>query len=137
MQRRHEVCSAFSTLCCNIHTSGSILLPRKSSGLRVVIALHNTARGPAIGGVRLWRYDSEETAIQDALRLSEAMTFKAAVADIPFGGGKAMILADGKEQEPDIRTARLRTFGRFVESLGGCDNAALYMAWTTYSMQGD
>jgi len=90
------------------------------SGLRAVIALHNTVRGPAIGGVRLWQYDSEEAAIQDALRLSEAMTYKAAVADIPFGGGKAVILADGKEQEPGIRTARLRAFGRFVESLGGC-----------------
>jgi leucine dehydrogenase len=89
------------------------------SGLRVVIALHNTVRGPAIGGVRLWQYDSEEAAIQDALRLSEAMTLKAAVADIPFGGGKAVMLADGKEQEPGIRTARFRAFGRFVESLGG------------------
>jgi leucine dehydrogenase len=90
------------------------------SGLQAVIALHNTVRGPAIGGVRLWQYDSEEAAIQDVLRLSEAMTFKAAVADIPFGGGKAVILADGKEQEPGIRAARLRAFGRFVESLSGC-----------------
>ncbi len=90
------------------------------SGLRAVIALHNTVRGPAIGGVRLWQYGNEESAIQDALRLSEAMTFKAAVVDIPFGGGKAVILADGKEQEPGIRIARLRAFGRFVESLGGC-----------------
>jgi len=90
------------------------------SGLRAVIALHNTVRGPAIGGVRMWRYDTEEAAIQDALRLSEAMTFKAAVADIPFGGGKSVILADGKEHEPGIRSARLRAFGRFVESLDGC-----------------
>jgi leucine dehydrogenase len=89
------------------------------SGLRAVIALHNTVRGSAIGGVRLWQYDNEEAAIQDALRLSEAMTSKAAVADIPFGGGKAVILADGKEQEPGIRAARLRAFGRFVESLDG------------------
>ena len=89
------------------------------SGLRAAIALHNTVRGPAIGGVRLWQYNNEEAAIQDVLRLSEAMTFKAAVADIPFGGGKSVILADGKEQEPGIRAARLRAFGRFVESLGG------------------
>jgi len=109
MQHKHEkVCLATDSV----------------SGLRAVIALHNTVRGPAIGGVRLWQYDSEEAAILDALRLSEAMTFKAAVADIPFGGGKAVILADGKEQEPGIRTARLRAFGRFVESLGGCYIAA-------------
>jgi leucine dehydrogenase len=124
MKRRYEGCSAFSTLCCNIHTRGSVWLPRKSSGLRAVIALHNTARGPAIGGIRLWQYHSEEAAIQDALRLSEAMTFKAAVADIPFGGGKSVILADDKEQEPGSRTARLRAFGRFVGSLGGCYIAA-------------
>ncbi len=109
MQHKHEkVCLATDSV----------------SGLRAVIALHNTVRGPTLGGVRLWQYDSEEGAIQDALRLSEAMTFKAAVVGIPFRGGKAVILADGKEQEPDIRTARLRAFGRFVESLGGCYIAA-------------
>ena len=90
------------------------------SGLQAVIALHNTMLGPALGGVRLWQYDCEEVAIRDVLRLSEAMTYKAAVADLPFGGGKAVILADGKEQEPDLRVARFRAFGRFVESLGGC-----------------
>jgi leucine dehydrogenase len=89
------------------------------SGLQAVIALHNTIRGPALGGARLWQYDSEEAAIRDALRLSEAMTYKAAVAGLPLGGGKAVILADGKEQEPGLRAARFRAFGRFVESLGG------------------
>jgi leucine dehydrogenase len=89
------------------------------SGLQAVIALHNTMLGPALGGVRLWQYEREEAAIRDALRLSEAMTYKAAVADLPLGGGKAVILADGKEQEPGLRTARFRAFGRFVESLGG------------------
>ncbi len=95
------------------------LEPDPVSGLHAVIALHNTVRGPAIGGVRLWKYDSEEAAIRDALRLSEAMTYKAAVADLPFGGGKAVILANGQEQDPGIRAARYRTFGCFVESLGG------------------
>lgn len=102
------------------HTHERLCLePDPVSGLHAVIALHNTARGPAIGGVRLWKYDSEEAAILDALRLSEAMTYKAAVADVPFGGGKAVLLANGHEQDPGIRAARFRTFGLFVESLGG------------------
>ncbi len=96
-----------------------ILHSEPISGLRAVIALHNTARGPALGGVRLWNYCSSEAAIRDALRLSEAMSDKAAVAEVPYGGGKAIILADGKEKDPSIRRARFRAFGHLVESLGG------------------
>jgi leucine dehydrogenase len=92
----------------------------RETGLRAVIALHDTTLGPALGGTRLWRYPSTTAALFDVLRLSEGMTYKAAVAGLPLGGAKAVILADGKEErDPALRAARFRAFGRFVESLGG------------------
>ncbi len=90
-----------------------------ATGLRAIIALHNTTLGPGLGGTRIWPYKTSEAAIRDVLRLSEAMTYKAAVAGLPLGGGKAVILADGKEKNPTLRAARFRTFGCFVESLKG------------------
>lgn len=84
-------------------------------GLRAIIAIHNTALGPALGGLRLYNYASEADALRDVLRLSRGMTYKAAVAGLDLGGGKAVIIGD-----PSIKNeALLRAFGRFVESLGG------------------
>lgn len=91
----------------------------RETGLRAMIALHDTRRGPSLGGTRLWHYQQLEDAVLDALRLSEGMTYKAAVAGLPLGGGKAVILADGKEIDPVLRAARFCAFGHFVESLGG------------------
>jgi leucine dehydrogenase len=91
----------------------------RESGLRAIIALHNTRRGPAMGGTRLWTYASGEDALRDVLRLSEGMTYKAAVAGLPLGGGKAVILADGQERDPQVRTARLLAYGRCVDGLQG------------------
>lgn len=91
----------------------------KETGLRAIIAIHSTQLGPSLGGCRLWTYDSIDSAARDALRLSEGMTYKAAVAGLPLGGGKSVILADGNERDPLIRAARFRAFGRFIESLGG------------------
>lgn len=91
----------------------------RESGLRALIAIHNTTLGPGLGGTRLWTYDNTEDAVLDVLRLSEGMTYKAAVAGLSLGGGKAVILADGKENDPKIREARFRAFGRFVNSLSG------------------
>jgi leucine dehydrogenase len=91
----------------------------KETGLRALIAIHSTKLGPALGGTRLWCYSSTEDAVLDVLRLSEGMTYKAAAAGLPLGGGKAVILADGLESDPAIRAARFRAFGRFVESLNG------------------
>lgn len=91
----------------------------EETGLRALIAIHSTRLGPSLGGTRLWTYDSIDDAVRDVLRLSEGMTFKAAVAGLPLGGGKAVILADGQESDPVIREARFRAFGRFVDSLGG------------------
>jgi leucine dehydrogenase len=92
----------------------------RETGLRAIIAIHDTTLGPGLGGTRLRRYDSSAEAMLDVLRLSEGMTFKAAVAGLPLGGAKAVILADGKEEsDPALRASRFRAFGRFVESLGG------------------
>lgn len=88
----------------------------EDSGLQAIIAVHSTARGPAAGGVRLRPYTHPEHALDDVLRLSRAMTFKNAIADLPFGGGKSVIIADPREH----KTERLmRAFGRAVDRLGG------------------
>lgn len=85
------------------------------TGLKAIIGIHNTVLGPALGGSRLWNYQSEEAAIKDVLRLSRGMTFKAAISGLNLGGGKAVLIGD-----PSMKTeAYLRRFGRFVESLGG------------------
>jgi leucine dehydrogenase len=90
-------------------------------GLKALIAVHSTVLGPGLGGVRMWNYDSEEAALTDVLRLSRAMTYKAAAAGLNLGGGKAVIIGDAKKQKSE---ALFRAFGRFVDSLGGLYIAA-------------
>lgn len=85
-------------------------------GLKAVIAIHDTTLGPACGGLRIWPFETEEEAVRDVLRLSRAMTYKSAAADLPLGGGKAVIIADPHTQKTE---AMLRSYGRFVETLGG------------------
>lgn len=86
-----------------------------------IIALHSTVLGPAVGGTRLWRYPSLEAAVIDALRLSRGMTYKNAMAGLPFGGGKSVLLAPGAGAPADgeAREALFRAHGRFVERLHG------------------
>jgi leucine dehydrogenase len=85
------------------------------SGLNAIIAIHNTTLGPALGGTRLWNYNSHNDAIIDALRLSRGMTYKAAISGLNLGGGKAVIVAD-----PSMKTEALwRRYGKFVDSLNG------------------
>src|SRR5690606_5415495 len=86
------------------------------SGLKAVIAVHSTALGPAVGGCRMWHYASEEEAVRDALRLSRGMSHKNAMADLPLGGGKSVIMAPEGTFD---RQALLRAFGRAVDSVGG------------------
>lgn len=87
-----------------------------ASGLEAIIALHSTALGPAAGGCRSWRYASRTAALTDVLRLSRGMSYKNALAGLPFGGGKAVIL----EQPGRPRSSELfEAFGRAVDSLGG------------------
>jgi leucine dehydrogenase len=85
-------------------------------GLRTIVALHSTALGPAFGGCRMWAYASEADALTDALRLSRGMTYKAAICELPLGGGKSVILGDPRR---DKTREILRAMGRVVESLGG------------------
>lgn len=87
-----------------------------SVGLRGFIAIHDTTLGPAVGGLRIWNHKSEDEAILDVLRLSKAMTYKSAAADLPLGGGKAVIIADPQRDKTE---AMLRAFGRFVGTLAG------------------
>ncbi|MHA6722611.1 Leu/Phe/Val dehydrogenase [Sphingomonas sp. RS2018] len=87
------------------------------SGLTAVVAVHSTALGPAAGGVRFWHYASGDAAITDALRLSRGMSYKNAMAGLPLGGGKGVVLAS--EPGAVITEAQLIAFGDAVESLGG------------------
>lgn len=87
-----------------------------ASGLRAIIAVHSTHLGPAGGGCRFWHYDDAEEALTDALRLSRGMSYKNAMAGLPLGGGKAVILADRNRTKSP---AMLAAFGRAVEMLGG------------------
>lgn len=90
-----------------------------ATGLRGAIAMHSSKRGPATGGTRLRPYATTDEGILDVLRLSEAMTYKAAVAGLPLGGGKAVLFADGKESDPELRAARFHAYGRIIDELGG------------------
>jgi len=92
----------------------------RRSGLYSFIAVHSTQRGPALGGCRLWPYDDARLALRDVLRLSAAMTLKAAVADLPLGGGKGVIRAEpGTRLDSRRRRAALLDFADTVEALGG------------------
>lgn len=86
------------------------------TGLKAIIAVHSTALGPAVGGCRLWDYESDEAALNDVLRLSRGMTYKNAMAGLPLGGGKAVILGDAKKIKSE---ALFRAFGRMVHRLSG------------------
>ena len=88
----------------------------RASGLKAIIAVYSTALGPALGGTRFYPYASEDAAVEDVLKLSKAMAYKAACAGIDLGGGKAVILGDPTRDKSE---ALLRAYGRFVQSLGG------------------
>ena len=100
-QEGHEEVGFFSDPSCN---------------LKVIIAMHNTILGPALGGTRMWPYKDEEEALKDVLRLSKGMTYKAAIAGLNLGGGKAVIIGDSKTEKSEIL---FRSFGRFVDGLDG------------------
>jgi leucine dehydrogenase len=88
----------------------------KQSGLRAIVAVHSTRRGPGAGGCRFWHYRSSSEALTDALRLSRGMSYKNAMAGLPLGGGKAVVMVDGNHpKSPHL----LEAFGRLVDSLEG------------------
>src|SRR5471030_358760 len=86
------------------------------TGLKAIIAIHDTTLGPALGGTRMWAYKTEADALNDVLRLSKSMTYKAAVAGLNLGGGKAVIIGDSHKDKSE---ALLRKFGRFIKNLNG------------------
>ncbi len=88
----------------------------RDAGLKAIIAIHNTSLGPALGGTRMWPYESESEALKDVLRLSRGMTYKAALAGLNLGGGKAVIIGDPEKDKNEIL---FRAFGRLVEGLHG------------------
>jgi leucine dehydrogenase len=101
-------------------------------GLHAIVAVHSTALGPAAGGCRMWPYASTDAAVVDVLRLSRGMSYKNAMAGLPFGGGKAVIIGDARKQKsPELFEA----FGRFVDSLGGRYITAEDVGTTTADMQ--
>ncbi|MBN4047072.1 Glu/Leu/Phe/Val dehydrogenase [bacterium AH-315-P13] len=88
----------------------------KDTGLKAIIGIHNTVLGPALGGTRMWQYNNEWEALNDVLRLSRGMTFKAAITGLNLGGGKAVIIGDAKTQKtPEL----MKRFGEFIHSLSG------------------
>ncbi len=91
------------------------------TGLRAIIAVHNTSRGPALGGCRMFPYGNDEEALRDVLRLSKGMTYKSALANLDLGGGKSVIIGDPRQHKSE---ALLEAMGRFLESLGGLYIAA-------------
>ncbi len=93
-----------------------IYLNHPESGLKGIIAIHDTTLGPALGGTRMWAYETEEAALNDVLRLSRGMTYKAAAAGLNLGGGKAVIIGDPKTGKNE---KLFRAFGRFIQGLGG------------------
>lgn len=88
----------------------------RASGLRAIVAIHSTVLGPAFGGCRMYPYADDEAALADALRLSRAMTYKAALAGVPFGGGKAVILGDPARDKSEVLLAAM---ARFINGFGG------------------
>jgi leucine dehydrogenase len=93
-----------------------VFCQNKEAGLKAIIAVHNSWLGPALGGLRMWSYKTEADALNDVLRLSRGMTYKAAVAGLNLGGGKAVIIGDPSKDKSE---ALFRAFGRFVQSLNG------------------
>lgn len=117
----------------SIHNHEQILFCNdNATGLKAIIAIHNTVLGPSLGGTRMWNYNNEMEALNDVLRLSRGMTYKSSVAGLNLGGGKAVIIGDAKKIKSE---ALLRRFGKFVNSLGGKYITAEDVAMTSRDME--
>ena len=101
------------------------------SQLKAIIAIHNTNLGPALGGTRMWNYESISEATMDVLRLSRGMTYKASITGLNRGGGKAVIIGNSKNKTPEM----MKSFGKFVESLNGKYITAEDVGMTTDDME--
>src|SRR5205814_9462049 len=117
--RANSIASAEAGLFAQLaehHHEQASLYADPAAGYRGIIAIHNTQLGPALGGTRVWNYESDEAALTDALRLARGMTYKAAVAGLNLGGGKSVIIGDNKIRN---REPIFRAHGRHVKALGG------------------
>lgn len=108
-----------------------VLCHEPYTNLRAVICIHNTTLGPALGGIRMWPYESERDAMVDAMRLARGMTFKAAVAGLNLGGGKTVVIGDPRKDKSE---ALFRALGRFVDTLNGRYIAAEDVGTATQDM---
>ena len=115
MQNEEVECSVFSKLAQNEHEQ-VIYGYDKNTRLKAIIAIHNTALGPALGGTRFWDYASDSAALTDVLRLSQGMTYKAALAGLKLGGGKAVLIGNAQQSKT---SNLLRKYGQLVDSLHG------------------
>lgn len=109
-----------------------VLCNDNETGLKALIAIHNTVLGPGLGGTRMWHYSTEAEALNDVLRLSRGMTFKAAISGLNLGGAKAVIIGDASKHKTE---ALMRKFGRFVENLNGKYITAEDVGTTTKDME--
>ena len=105
----------FETITASAHEQ-VMFCNNNDVGLRAIIAIHNTTLGPALGGLRMWPYASEQEALTDVLRLSRGMTYKAAVSGLNLGGGKAVIIGDPRKDKSE---GLFRAFGKFIDTLNG------------------
>lgn len=118
-----ESSSIVAPLACNIFENIAeskheqiVFCNDPETGLKAIIAIHNTNLGPALGGTRMWMFKTEAEALNDVMRLSRGMTYKAAISGLNLGGGKAVIIGDSKKDKTE---ALFRRFGRFVNNLNG------------------
>lgn len=111
----HKIDPVFGQLSFDNHEQ-IVFCNDKDTGLKAIIGIHNTVLGPALGGTRMWQYANEWEALNDVLRLSRGMSFKAAITGLNLGGGKAVIIGNAKTQKtPEL----MLRFGEFVNTLGG------------------
>ena len=110
-----EESSIFSQLSCFGHQK-VVFCSDAATGLKAIIAVHDTTLGPALGGTRMWSYKNEAEALRDVLRLSRGMTYKASITGLNLGGGKAVIIGDSRMDKSE---AMMRRYGRFIKNLNG------------------
>lgn len=104
----------------------------RDTGLKAIIAIHDTTLGPALGGTRMWNYTTESEALEDLLRLSRSMTYKAAITGLNLGGGKGVIIGDSRNGKTE---AMMRSYGRFIKNLNGEFITAEDVGTTTKDME--
>ena len=124
----HEIFSQLSTY----NHEQIVFCNDNATGLKAIIAIHNTVLGPGLGGTRVWNYNNEAEAINDVMRLSRGMTYKAAISGLNLGGAKAVIIGDASKIKTE---ALMRKFGKFVENLNGKYITAEDVNTTTKDME--